>query len=127
MNSHQSSEILVRKLGHDVGKYISRAARNMGDTPLSQPLLDLLIEDLFALDGNRRASLVFEDIAAPLEAFIGINVHIGNARALLLHIDALESDLRSGDNPAIKTAVTLALRVEREIGLLAEELNTITK
>lgn len=122
MNKLPQPVLVARKLCHDVGKYLTRAARNIGDAKVEGPLLALMLDDLFALDGERRASLVFEDITLPLEALIGKNAHLEACRTMLLRIDALESDIRAEKAAAIKEASTLAVEIEDRLRRLLLEL-----
>ena len=113
-DTHPSEAVaLVTALAHDVGKYISRTAINLGAYPLSTPLLALLIADLYQLKGALRASAVFEGYAVSIEAILGPSVPLGLCRQKLVRIDALEARVRAGEGPAVTEAAALAIDIFR--------------
>lgn len=104
-------------LAHDVGKYVARVARNVkGDAPIPSALLPMLVRDLYELPGKVRASVRFEELAAPLGG-----ARIDRARACLATIDALEARVRAADLDACREACALAREVESELRALASE------
>ena len=112
---NETVEPLVAKLVHDVGKYISRTAVNLPVMGITDVLLPLLVTDLYCLDGERRASEVFERLATPIENTIGASSCIVTCRALLKRIDALETRVRGGDMAAASEAAAAAVAVSNEL------------
>ena len=51
-------------LAHDVGKYMTMAARNLPDGEVPEVLREMLVRDLYALDGARTASEVYAERVA---------------------------------------------------------------
>lgn len=94
-------------LVHDVGKHIARAARNMREA--SPALIAMLVKDLYAIDGTRRASEVFAALRARIE---GDDPRFDEIAAKLAEIDELESAVRAGEGSAVMRASALALDVE---------------
>ena len=103
---------VASRLRHDVGKYIARTARNLEQREVSGPLLGLLIEDLFAIDGEHKASARFETLAAPLFA-MGGDPQLEQCRELLRYIDENEENIRRGESAAVRNAAAAALEIER--------------
>ena len=114
---------VARRLAHDVGKYISRAARNLHELPPPQALLELLLDDLYALNGNVKASHLFEDRVTALEAMIGVHPALMKCREQLCRIDALEPAIRAGDSNAIQEAARAAISVDETLRALAGSLS----
>jgi hypothetical protein len=112
---------LASRLAHDVGKHIARMARNLPDGEIPEPLWPLMVADLFAIDGERRASAVFRERAAPLEDLIE-DPRIAECRDLLEAIDALEARVRRRDTPAVRRAAVLAVRVESLLAALHRDI-----
>ena len=55
-------------LVHDVGKYVSRIARNLPEQgPIAAPLVTMLVKDLYETHQGRRASVRFEELAEALD------------------------------------------------------------
>ena len=97
------------RLAHDVGKYISRIARNVPAAgPMPAPLVPLLVKDLYAMPGNQRASALFDELAPE-------HASLSPARRALAEIDRLEAQVRAGENAACLRACQLALEVEATI------------
>jgi hypothetical protein len=108
---------VASRLRHDVGKYIARTARNLDQREASGPLLGLLIEDLFAIDGEHKASERFETLAAPLFA-LGGDPLLEQCRELLRYIDENEEEIRRGEPAAVRDAAASALEIERLLSAL---------
>jgi len=104
---------LAAKLAHDVGKYVARTARNLppAGTAVPDALVKMLVRDLYALSGTRRASQVLDDLAAPVPAVAG-DERVVRARSLLREVDELEGAVRAGEGGAIRRAAACALEVE---------------
>lgn len=105
---------LAGKLAHDVGKYIARMARNLPAGNIPETLCPLVCADLYALDGARPASAVFDDLAAPLGSIIEDD-RLDRCREALREIDRLEDAVRSADETALRRAAELAMQVETEL------------
>lgn len=113
---------LAKRLVHDVGKYISRAARNMNDTGSVDVLHELFVEDLYRTDGTERASVLFADIARPLEGVIGKHPGLDCCRGMLSRIDELESAVRAKEEAAVDEAKHRAIAVDDTLRALLSEL-----
>lgn len=109
------SEVL-RALVHDVGKYVSRVARNVPvDGPVPAALAPLLIQDLYATWRGRPARERFEADRAALAPAL--------ARALeplFAELSALEPAVRRQEDAALRRAVQLALAIDRALRHAAE-------
>lgn len=101
-------------LHHDVGKRIARTARNVRVFPVPPAILALLVKDLYAIDGSARASAVFE-----ARAHDAIDEAL--CRDALRAIDAIEHDVRAGDEHAVREAIRLALVVADHISARVHE------
>jgi hypothetical protein len=117
----QSPRRLVARLVHDVAKYVSRTARNLTGQDLSPDLAAMLCRDLFALPRGR-ASAVFAELARPLEAALGPQPELEQARGWLAEIDALEAAIRGGEVPALLRAAQAALAVEESLRTFARNI-----
>jgi hypothetical protein len=107
--------VTLARLSHDVGKYIARAARNVPPSGVVPPaLVDLLVKDLYAIDGKERASSVFAKRVDALE-----QTELDEVRASLSEIDALEPRVRARDEAAVRRAVVLALSISDALDALA--------
>jgi hypothetical protein len=116
-----SARELAARLAHDVGKYVSRTARNIPEGDVPEVLFGMLLKDLFAIDGQRRASAAFEELAAPLEQELD-DARLGECRGMLAEIDGLEEALGGGDVTALRRAAELALEVDARLRAIAREL-----
>jgi hypothetical protein len=106
----------ARRLAHDVGKYVARAARNLDGAP-DAALLAMLVRDLYGL-GGERASTVCARLGAALDG----DARAAAAQALLVEADGLEARVRAGEPAAVARAAALALEVERRLRRLAIEI-----
>lgn len=97
-------------LAHDVGKYIARTARNLGDATLDDELLAMLVKDLYQLGANERASAVVARLAGERR-----EPPLPEVRAALTRLDALEPAVRRGDASAVREAIALALTIEQTL------------
>ncbi len=128
-NTYQSKEQLRKlrartaaRLAHDVGKYLTRTARNLPGGAVPDALIPLLTKDLYATDGKRSASQVFEVLGRPLlEA--PFDTRLDTCRARLAQIDALETSVRRVEQPALRRAAQLALEVATLLDAVAKDLN----
>jgi len=113
---------LAAKLVHDVAKYISRTARNLGVQENADALLPLLVKDLYATRDGQPASRVFEERIRPLLPLIDDHTTIQYCRDMLTRIDRLEIRLREGEQNAVRTAACLAMEVDRSLRSMAEAI-----
>lgn len=113
---------LASRLAHDVGKYISRAARNLPDGEVPRALVRLLIIDLFETDGARRASAVFEELAEPLCKETR-DQRLDRCREMLGQIDLLEEMIRGGEDSAVRRAADMAIEIDSLLRAVAAELD----
>lgn len=112
-------------LAHDVGKYVSRTARNLPPGPVPTPLVEMLAKDLWALPAGGTASEVFARLAAPLLAAPSADPRLRTVEAHLVEIDGLEADVRAGREDAVRRASLLALEVEALLRALAREARAL--
>jgi hypothetical protein len=112
---------LAARLVHDVGKYVSRTARNVPEQGWTPDLAAMLCHDLFELAGGR-ASVVFENLAKPIEDLTGPQPDLARVRGLLAEIDVLESAVRQSEPSALDRAAQMALAVEKTLRAFARNL-----
>ncbi len=112
---------LAARLSHHLGKYVSRMARNLPEGKVPETIKVLLIKDLYALHDNRSALSVFDTLAMPLNTIIG-EAHLKECRTLLAEINHLESNVRQGEDGAVRRAAALAIRVDEMLKALAKTL-----
>ncbi|MCP4599169.1 MAG: hypothetical protein GY847_01300 [Proteobacteria bacterium] len=110
------------RLSHDVGKYISRTACNLMEDKVPKNLLDLFCVDLFEIDDSRTASELFEELSAPLEKLLKDN-RLDKCRYLLNSIDAMEKEIRKGDDSAVRQAAAMAMEVNSLLKDITLELS----
>ncbi len=122
----EAARSLAATLAHDVGKYIARIARNLPAGDLPEGLVKLMEDDLYAIDGERRASAVFEDLAAPLEAQLSDPL-LTACRDHLAAIDALETAVRAREPAAVRRAAARALQIEADLAALHRALTEALK
>ena len=93
-----------------LAKYLTRAARNLGAGPISPALGVMLVRDLYeAIDGGTPFHAFLRDADALSQA----DAHaIGLAFAAL---DRLETRVRACDQPAMRDAAEIALRIAGSI------------
>jgi hypothetical protein len=102
-------------LYHDVGKYVARTARNLPPGAISPSLLAMLVRDLYDLRPGRRASEVFDELAAGLD-----QPGLDDVRAALAGIDDIESAVRAGEAHSVARAAELAISVEQALRALVD-------
>ena len=115
---------LALTLQHDVGKYVTRAARNLPSTNIPPVLLEMLVADLYLTDGVRDALAVYEAHVAA--AAVSEELVPPAIRAGLEALMALETRVRARDPDAVERARITALAVDescrafvRSVGELA--------
>lgn len=112
MSAGQGRELaeLALALQHDVGKYITRVARNLPPGDVPAVLLDMLVADLYRTDGVASALDVYRRRLADSavdEALVPPAIPGG-----LLALGALEARVRAHDPSAVREACALALAVD---------------
>jgi len=100
----------LARLVHDVGKYVARTARNLPPAPTPE-MIDMLVRDLYELRPGRRASSLFDELAAHEPSLEPV-------RALLGEVDALEPAVRAADAAAVARAAALARQIEERLRAL---------
>lgn len=112
---HRSKQASLEDLKHDVGKYLTRTARNLpAEAPdaLRLRLLPLLVADLYGADssGDDNPRKRFRLLAkhSPLEASLiaAIDDHFET-------ISQLEAKVRAGERAAITEACEVALSINQ--------------
>jgi hypothetical protein len=101
---------LGERLRHDVAKYLTRAARNLGAAPISPALAALLARDLYEAPGGGRPSARFAELAAAVDEAAARRVG-----ALFERLDALEPAVRARTEDAMRAAAALALEIAAAI------------
>jgi len=108
------------RLAHDLGKYISRTARNLPDGPIPDNLLGLLVKDLYATDGRRRASALFNALVGPIEQIVR-DERLDSCRELLGEIDRRETEVRAGNPDTVRRVAALAIKIDETVWIVARE------
>ena len=101
---------LALALAHDVGKYITRAARNLPPGEVPAVLVDMLVADLYLTDGKRNALAVYHALAEA--SGVGESTLPDAIREGLEALMALEAGVRAHDADAVEQARVTALRVD---------------
>ncbi len=112
-------QVLLR-LVHDVGKYVARTARNLGNSPtlpLSAPLLGMLLADLYEGKQGKRPSVRFAELRQQI-ATPELAKPLDEISALLAEIDRFENAVRSADSNAIVCVTDLAQRIDSRLRAL---------
>lgn len=113
------------RLVHDVAKYLSRVAQNVPEgEALPDALLPMLLKDVYALDGARRASLVFAERSSPLVALV-TDERLAQVRERLQRADDLESSARAGEEAATTELLAICRDVTEDLRAVARELMTV--
>lgn len=117
MSRKAKTQQLFAELVHDVGKYVARTARNLGDapsTPLAAPVLQMLLDDCFGTATTLRPSLRFAQLCMQLAA-VHSKVDLTMVATCLSELDSLESLVRADSATAVARAVALAKQIEAEL------------
>ena len=114
--------VIARKLAHDVGKYVSRAARNLPKSgPIPPVILDMLFRDLF---GTSSAGLTpsqrFEALARELASD---DPRLTDVRARFARIAALERELAVGTELVVRAVAADALAIDQALASLAKDVS----
>lgn len=120
MSEHAA--VVARTLAHDVGKYVSRAARNLPPKgAIPAVLVDMLFRDVLGtLPSGATPSERFEALAAEL----GVDdPRLGEVRARFARIAALERELAGGTELVVRSVAAEALAIEEALRSLAKELS----
>lgn len=119
----EAAEETGAALAHDVGKYVTRIARNVqpgAEVPAA--LVPLVVKDLYETHRGARASSRFAELREALPPALRGAAELTEAAERLARIDALEARLRAAEDGAAVSAVGLAREVE---ALLARVLRAI--
>lgn len=108
-------------LNHDVGKYITRIAKNVSRdaTTLAPTLLAMLIKDLYETHRGQAASVRFATLRASLPAPMRTSPIIEDVAARLAVVDALQARVRAGEMNAAHEAMRESLCIERHLSDIA--------
>lgn len=113
----------LAKLAHDVGKYLSRVARNLDPTlssPPAGPLLAMLLADLYGPKATpgQRPHAVFIALGQQLPEDFS-DPRLSRCAEALVALDALEAQVTQADVRAVGQAVRLALAIDTDLRDLA--------
>lgn len=97
-------------LVHDVGKYITRAARNLPPGDVPAVLVDMMVADLYLTDGKRNALAVYHALAEA--SGVGEPSLPPDMREGLELLMSLEARVRAHDPAAVEHARVTALAVD---------------
>jgi hypothetical protein len=113
-------DVIARKLAHDVGKYVARAARNLPKTgAIPGVLVDMLWKDVFGTLGNgRTAREQFEQLASELAID---DPRLTDVRERFARIAALERELAGGTELVVRSIAADALAIEQALLSLARD------
>jgi len=100
--------IVIRKLVHDLGKYIGRTARNVREGDWTPELVEMLLVDLYDLKGERACQVFLRHAPAEQTAFPEWRI----LRHLLGELDEMEAALMQGEPRVVHAAAEKALLVE---------------
>ncbi len=118
-DARQVAELLAR-LVHEVAKYLSRTARNLPSGPLPAELGRMLVRDLYGARGEPRASQRFEPLSEGLGQLVR-DQRLAQCRLLFARIDAMEAEIRQGDEAAMRSAADMAIKIEALLRSMAAE------
>ncbi len=112
-------EDTLATLHHDVGKYITRIARNVAvGAPVPPSLASMLVKDLYETHKGTRASARFAQLVGQLPQSLCALPPMRDAARALERIDAAERDVRALDARALSRVVDDAREVELHLALL---------
>jgi len=93
-------------LRHDIAKYLTRAARNLGAATVSAALAQMLVRDLYEAPQGGRPSQRFDQLAEVLDHGVTSEV-----KALFDQLDRIEAGVRAHDQDALRAGAAIALRI----------------
>ncbi|MFO0713684.1 MAG: hypothetical protein U0353_27775 [Sandaracinus sp.] len=112
-------EDTLAMLHHDVGKYITRIARNVpAGAPVPTSLGAMLLKDLYETHRGKRASSRFSELVGVLPARLAQLAPMREAAAALARIDAAEPAVRALEARALAQVVADAREVELSLSLV---------
>ncbi len=114
MKDRELQKQAILSLVHDVGKYLVRTARNLGQTPalpLPGALLQMLVTDLYEGKQGKRPSAHFSEVVASVPS-LKADARLATISVLLQELDADEEAVREQNGPAVYRAIAKALQVE---------------
>lgn len=115
-------DVIARLLAHDVGKYVSRAARNLPPSgAIPGVMVDMLFRDVLGtLPSGLRPSERFEGLASQLAS---CDPRIAEVRERFARIAALEHELAIGAELVVRAIAADALAIDRALSTLAKDLS----
>ncbi len=118
----EPKDVTARKLAHDVGKYVSRAARNLPKSgAIPDVLVDMLFRDVLGTAPNgTKPSERFEILARELDVD---DPRIADVRERFARIAALERELSRGTELVVRSIAADALAIEQTLTSLARDLS----
>lgn len=112
---------LTAQLVHDVGKYLTRTARNLPSSgAVDAGLLAMLCRDLYGGAGSARPAARLAALAAELPPRFA-DERLGQAAAGLAELERCEAAVRAGRADAVGQATALALQVEQLLRAIAAD------
>lgn len=114
---------VTAKLAHDVGKYLTRVARNLDPSPsapLPAPVLAMLLADLYgpANDPSKRPHVVFKKLRQLLPPGVG-EPQLVRCAECFARLDTLAESVAAGQAAAVAQAVRAAMAIDAELRALA--------
>jgi hypothetical protein len=118
----EPKDVLARKLAHDVGKYVTRAARNLPKSgPIPGVIVDMLWKDVFGtLPSGLTPSEEFELSSHDLGV---VDPRLDDVRQRFARIAALERELAGGTELVVRSIAADALAIEQALLSLARDLS----
>lgn len=122
----EPQDVVARKLAHDVGKYVARAARNLPPSgAISGVLVDMLWKDVFGTSSSGHTpSQRFETLARELGSS---DPRIAEVRERFARIAALEKELAGGTELVVRAIAADALAIEQALSSLARDLSSVAR
>lgn len=112
---------LTAQLLHDVGKYLTRTARNLpASEAIDGGLVEMLCRDLYGAAGSERPAARLSALVAEFPPAFS-DKRLEQAAATLAELERCEPAVRSGRADAVARAAALALQVEQLLRALATD------
>ena len=110
--------IVIRKLVHDLGKYIARTACNVREADWTPELVEMLLADLYDLKGERAEQVFLRHVPEEPSAFPEWRI----IRHLLGELDGMESALVKGELQVVHVAAEKAMLVEHTLRMALDRV-----
>jgi hypothetical protein len=120
-DSLQRARSCAAQLVHDVGKHVSRAARNLDRGAFPRALVEMMIADIFGEEGRRSPAEELERLGAELAA-IREEPRLELCGELFARIEDMKEQILRGEPSSIRAAAELAIRIDDELRALARGL-----